>query len=177
VLALLLVPWLLGAGWRALLPSAAAPVPVDLGEPEALADWIDGSFEAGDALVYLWDVRYLNDEPTGRDPLFAALRPGELGDWLNRERPFPGYCHEYRGGEACFVNSTCTRGDEQEAALRSALQLWLGEGRRVHLVVAWSDPARGTFEPAGLRESVEAAGARWRDGWAHRTRVVRIEPR
>ena len=176
MLCVLLLPWLLGAGWRALLPGAAAPAPSDLGEPQELATWIDGSFAAGDVLVYLWDVRYLNDEPTGRDPLFAAVRPGELGDWLPRDRPFPGYCHEYRGGDACFVNSTCTRGDEQEAALRSALRLWLGEGRRVHLVVAWSDPARGTFEPAALRGAVEADGARWRDGWAHRTRVVRIEP-
>lgn len=177
VLALLLVPWLLGAGWRALLPAAAAPVPEELDEPGELASWIDDSFAPGDVLVYLWDVRYLNDDPNGRDPLFAAIRPGELGDWLARDRPFPGYCHEYRGGEACFVNSTCTRGDEQEAALRAALDLWLSEGRRIRLVVAWSYPRRGTFEPAGLRGRVEAAGGRWRDGWAHRTRVVRIEPR
>jgi len=173
-LALVLAPWLLGAAWRALLPSAAAPVPVELDEPAELSRWIDDSFAAGDVLVYLWDVRYLNDDPTGRDPLFAAVRPGELGDWLPRDRPFPGYCHAYRGGEACFVNNTCTRGDEHEQALRAALEIWLGAGRTIHLVVAWNDPARGSWEPSALRAAVERAGGRWQDGWAHRTRVVRI---
>lgn len=173
---LLLAPWLLLSSVRAALPAAGTPVPADLGEPSALRTWIDSAFLPGDVLVWLWDPRHLNDEPRRTDPVFAALRPGDIGDWLGRDRPFPGFGHEFRGGEAYFVASTCTRRDEHEQALADALLSWVREGRRVHVVVAWVDPERGTFDPSRLRQAALGAGALWREGWAHRTRVITVEP-
>jgi hypothetical protein len=177
VLLLAATPWLLFAGWRAMLPASGTWAAEEAGDPAALRAHLDEQVQRGDVLVYLWDTLYLNDEPLRRDPLFAAIRPGELGDWLPRANPFPGYCHRWRDGEACFLNATGTRGDEQEEALTAALEGWLDAGRRVHLVFAAVDPGLPPGDEGRLRARVESRDGRWRTSWADRTKVVRVEPK
>ncbi len=170
-LAVVLAPWLALAGLRALAPLSGADGVEGAGDPVALRGYLDTSFSEGDVLVYAWDVRYLNDHPRGADPLMAAIRPSEVGDWMPRAHPMPGYCHTFRGGTACWLNSTGLRADDQSERLRAATRQWLGEGRTVHLVSAWTDPDREDPSDGG---AFEALGGTVEHGWAGTARITRL---
>ena len=131
--------------------------------------------EPGDVLLYLWDARWLNDDPTRRDPLLAAIPPGKVGDWLPRERPWPGFGHRLGEAEVYFVNSTSMRGGEQEAALRAALLRFLAEGRTTHAVLV-PDPAQPPSDPRALLAAVSEAGGSWSSRWVDRVEVVVVRP-
>lgn len=171
LLALLLIPWMALAGLRAIAPTSGAEGVEGAGDPEALRGYLDASFGDGDVLVYAWDVRYLNDHPRGADPLMAAIRPREVGDWMPRAHPLPGYCHEFRDGTACWLNSTGRRADDQSETLRAATRQWLGEGRTVHLVSAWTDPGREDASDGGQLEAIAGTVER---GWAGTARILKL---
>ncbi len=151
---LLLVPWLLFALPRAIAPAGGAAVTTGVpADGPALAAYVEAEVRPGDVLVYAWDVAWLNDTSRAVDHRMAGLRPGDVGDFLDREAPFPGYCHEVRDFSACWLNSAGTRDDEQGRALVAAVDGWLEAGATVHLVRAHSAPDR----PGDLRRLADAA--------------------
>ncbi len=187
LLLIVLMPWFVPAVQRALEPTRAGPGQVvtwsatggheaiESPSPALLRHYLGTRVEPGDAVVYLWDPWFINDQPHRWDPLFAALPPGSLGPFADGG-PYPGYTH--RAGEATvtFVNSVSMRGGGTEAALREALGQWLAAGRRVHLVLAFVDPELPAPDPAGLRVLVAGAGATWTEHEVEGLRIVVIDP-
>jgi hypothetical protein len=140
-----------------------------------LAAHLDEAFGDGDVLLYLWDPPYINDQPHRHDPLFAALPPADVGPW-DPESVNLGFGFRFRGGTAYVHNYVPMRGGDNEAAVGEALQRWLDEGRRIHLVYGNVDPEQPPPDASGLRAAAAAGGGRWQDRFLATTRVTVIEP-
>jgi len=174
VMLAVLLPWMVHAVGRAVEPTGAGPGRTvtwseagghaDLGAPAAapLRHYLRTQVQPGDAVVYLWDPWFINDQPHRWDPLFAALPPGDLGPFAE-EGPYPGYTHHLGDAAVSFVNSASLRGEAPEDTLREALEHWFSADRRVHLVFAFVDPELPAPETAGLRAVVAARGRTWSD--------------
>ncbi|MDP7112734.1 MAG: hypothetical protein QGH45_12260, partial [Myxococcota bacterium] len=172
VLLVVLLPWLVPAGLRAIHPTAAGPGTavswsdgeghreLEPGTAADLRDYTQTRVASGDAVVYLWDPWFINDQPHRWDPLFAAFPPGELGPFADDD-PYPGYTHRRGDTTVSFVNDTSLRGGAPEATLREALVHWLEAGRRVHLILAHVDPALPPAKTEGLRSWILGRGSAW----------------
>ena len=185
-LLVVLLPWLVPAGLRAIHPTGAGPgtavswsgggghrelVPA---AADDLRDYLQTRVTAGDVVVYLWDPWFINDQPHRWDPLFAAFPPGELGPFADGE-PYPGYTHRRGDTIVSFVNEVSLRGGATEATLREALAHWLEAGRRIHLVLGHVDPALAAPAPEALRSWVVGGGAAWIPLETGELAIIRIE--
>ena len=184
---LVLVVWFAESGHRAAFPRSTAEARVGfwtdegvqlLSEPpdaDELAAYLDEEFAAGDVVLYLWDAMYINDQPHRYDPLFAAFPPQDVGAW-DPDSVNTGFGSTFRGGTVYFHNTVPLRGDDYEIALTDAVVQWLGEGRRVHLVVGSLDPEQPVPDPASLQRAVASSGGRWTERQLATTRLAVIEP-
>ncbi len=185
-LLVVLLPWLVAAILRAVAPTSAGPgtatswtadgghVELDATAVEALDGHLRTRVGPGDAVVYLWDPWFINDQPHRWDPLFPAFPPGELGPFAD-DGPYPGYTLQRGSTTVSFVNSASLRGGDPEATLREALDHWLAAGRAVHLVLGHADPDQSAPDPDTLRSWVLGRGAAWVPSRAGDVWIVRIE--
>ena len=184
---LVLVVWFAESSHRAALPRSAAEARVGvwtddgvqlLSEPpdaDELAAYLDDEFEERDIVLYLWDAMYINDQPHRYDPLFAAFPPRDVGAW-DPESVSTGFGSTFRGGTVYFHNTVPLRGDDYEIALTEAVEQWIGEGRRVHVVVGSLDPELPVPDPSSLRQTVVSRGGRWTERRLAQIRLAVIEP-
>ena len=186
VMLIVLLPWMVHAVGRAVEPTGAGlgravtwsetDGHVELESPAAapLRHYLRTQLEPGDAVVYLWDPWFINDQPHRWDPLFAALPPGDLGPFADDE-PYPGYTHRLGDATVSFVNSASLRGEAPEDTLREALDHWFAADRRVHLIFAFVDPDLPAPAPDGLRADVLGDGRSWTPQEVGGIRVVVLE--
>ena len=185
---LILVPWVLEAGHRAAWPCARAEAQVGVWTADgvqllqetptskSLGAYLRNEVNPSDVVIYVWEPVYINDQPHRRDPLFAAIPPGEVGPW-DPESVDTGFGFEFRGGTVYFRNVLPLRGDEYEQAFGEALEEWIARDRRVHLVLGNVDPELPVPDDSELRAMTARHGARWGDRWLESTRVSVIEVR
>ncbi|HCP47325.1 MAG TPA: hypothetical protein DIU15_14885 [Deltaproteobacteria bacterium] len=102
----------------------------------------------GDTLIYLWDNRFLNDEPDHLDPLAAQWPVDRLGrPCFDLEMP-PHVCYQHEGTRFFFAPSayTGTDGDQKvpfdqlEEALRRMVNTAHAPGRAQVLVIPEPTP-------------------------------------
>ncbi len=171
LLALCLVPWLLGVGQRL----AAEPTDYDLSDaPERVAAYLadDVDPDAGDVVVYLWEG-FLNDQPHLRDPFYSAFDPGDLIPFVPASEPLATTTGVWRGEGRLTHRSWAIRSDDEELA--GAILTWTAEGRVVHLVQpGWT---RGYGEPNtdALRARVTGEGVVWTEWRFGKATLVRLE--
>ena len=116
----------------------------------AVADLYESAGE-GDTIIYLWDNRFLNDEPDHLDPIAAQWPTYRLGrPCFDIEMP-PHVCYRHQGSRFFFAPSAYTGVDgdqsvpfdQQEEALRRMINTAQSPGRaRVVVVPEPSPPPR-----------------------------------
>lgn len=166
-----------GRWWQqAPIPGREGPRVRTLPAPDAepLRAWVQRG--RPDVLVWVWEPAFLNDDPRGLDPLFAALDPADVGDLRAPEAPFPGFCRDHRGGQACFLNRSSLRGGGFEAELTQALVGWLAAGLTVDIAFTHLDPGQVPPDPRRVRRAVAEAGGRWTDRFVGVTWVAEVRP-
>jgi hypothetical protein len=165
-----------GSWWRTVpVPGAGGPRVRRLpaGDPGPLRAWLSG--EAADVLLWIWEPAFLNDDPRGWDPLFAALSPSDVGDLRPPDEPYPGFCRDRReGGVICFLNQASLRGGDAEAELRAALLRWRAEGADIDVVFARLDPDQIPPDPRRMRRAMQEAGSTWTDAFVGLSWVVQV---
>ena len=170
-------PGVSGTWWQqALIPGREGPRVRSLppSSPDGLRAWLEQ--EHRDVLLWIWEPAFANDDPRGWDPLFVALKPSEFGDLRPVDEPWPGFCRDWRGGAACFLNRASLRGGEFEAELRAALRGWIDAGTTVDLVFANLDPQQVPPDPRRLRQAVAEIGGTWTDEFVGVTWIARVRP-
>lgn len=171
-------PGVPGSWWQqAPIPGREGPRvrPLPAPSPAPLRAWLDEGER--DVLLWIWEPTFANDDPRGWDPLFSALRPADLGDLRPVHEPWPGFCRDWRGGLACFLNRASLRGGEFEAELRAASLGWLEQGLSIDLVFTSLDPQQVPPDPRRLRRAVTEAGGRWTDDFVGLTWVASLRGR
>lgn len=176
LLAVLILAWAAGSGIHAAAPPPTSTQGASVETASALAGHLERTASRGDAVVYLWDPSFLNDDPVSHDPLFAIFEASELQDWTGRDAPCRNYGFHWGERLACFRPSASLRGGEHEEALTRDVSSWITQGRTVHLIQANIDPRRAPPDPARLKAAVARLGGVWREARPGGLRVYRIRP-
>jgi len=142
---------------------------------QALSQYLSATVSQGDAVVYLWEPAFLNDNPTSTDRLFASFPPTEVNVSTSDKTPCRNYLFSWKGSSLCVRASSGMRGDEHEEALAADLEFWLRGGRSVHLIQAHLDPARARPSSAGLKQRLLDQQFSWREGRPGGVRVIHLE--
>jgi len=168
----------LAGGSSPSLSGAATSPTVSAHSAQALRQHLEIETSPGDAVVYLWEPLFLNDSPLGRDPLFSAFSPSELGDWLGNSAPCRNSLFRWMQRSLCVRSAAGMRGGEHEEMLAEDLQAWLRAGVTVHLIQAGLDPKKPRPNPDGLKARVTAqhhsAEISWDESRPGGIRVLRV---
>ena len=173
---LLLAVWLGGAASslvNADLPRTGSPSARSVAE---LRTHLELATAPGDAIVYLWEPLFLNDSPSGHDPLFSVFSPHEVGDWIGGDSPCPNYGFRWKNRSLCLLPASGMRGGEHEVELGKNVVAWLKDGAVVHLIQGALDPSKPPPSIAGLKARVFAAstGPHWSEARPGGVRVLRV---